>query len=337
MKRFLRNLAAAGGVAMLCSGISSVANAAEELIISTATPPQHMQTVTMTWFAEELEKRSNGELKTKVFDSSQLYNARDVGKAVARGDVGMATVPSPYLSRVEANINVLDLPMLNGLNEQERADMLDGPLGDRLNQMLNEKMGVVVPGNWPILGRVYYWSTKKPLTNFEEFVGMQVRIPGGAAPAARVEGMGGVPVVMPGSDMPLALQQGTVDATMASIESVVQQKLTDVGITYGFWDQGIVGFLIPVVSQKYWDSLTDEQKNLFTEVWNEGVNTQRTAAIELDSEYRAILKDLGVTISDAPIEAAEAIREQMMPQQAAVIEKYKLDQSVVDLAAQSAK
>lgn len=231
------------------------------------------------------------------------------GKAVARGDVGMATVPSPYLSRVEANINVLDLPVLNGQTEEERAAMLDGPLGKKLNELLHAKMGVVVPGNWPLLGRVYYWSTKKPLTNFEEFRGMQVRIPGGAASAARVEGMGGVPVVMPGSDMPLALQQGTVDATMASIESVVTQKLTDVGIKYGFWDQGIVGFLIPVVSQKYWDSITDEQKALFTEVWNEGVETQRKASIDQDGAYRKTLEGLGVTISDATTEAAEAIRE----------------------------
>jgi C4-dicarboxylate-binding protein DctP len=317
--------------------LGSAVFAADELVISTATPPQHMQTTTMSAFAEELERRSGGELKTKVFDSSQLYNARDVGKAVARGDVGMATVPSPYLSRVEANINVLDLPMLKGLTEAERSAMLDGPLGQKLNEMLNAKMGVVVPGNWPILGRVYYWSTKKPLRNFKEFVGMQVRIPGGAGPAAVVEGMGGVPVVMPGSDMPLALQQGTVDATMASIESVVQQKLTDVGIRYGFWDKGIVGFLIPVVSEKYWSSLTEAQQALFTEVWNENVASQRSAALELDSTYRSTLEGLGVIISDAPTEEAQAMREKMMDQQQSVIEKYKLDEGLVALAAEAAK
>ncbi len=313
------------------------AQAADELVISSATPPQHIQTLTMAAFAEALEARSDGALKAKVFDSSQLYNARDVGKAVARGDVGMATVPSPYLSRVEANINVLDLPILKGMTAEERAEMLDGPVGDILNEKLNAKMGVVIPGNWPILGRVYYWSTNKPLTNFEEFVGLQVRIPGGAGPAAVVEGMGGVPVVMPGSDMPLALQQGTVDATMASIESVVQQKLTDVGIRYGFWDQGIVGFLIPIVSQSYWDSLSEDEKALFTEVWNEIVSEQRVNSIAVDSEFRETLTEWGVTISDADTAAAEVMREQMMPQQKQVIEKYKLDPELVELATAAAK
>lgn len=337
MNTILRNTLAAGSCAIALAASSLSAFAADELVISSATPPQHIQTLTMTAFADALKKRSEGALTAKVFDSSQLYNARDVGKAVARGDVGMATVPSPYLSRVEANINVLDLPILKGMTAEDRAAMLDGPLGDKLNAKLSAKMGVVVPGNWPLLGRVYYWSTSKPLRNFEEFVGLQVRIPGGAGPAAVVEGMGGIPVVMPGSDMPLALQQGTVDATMASIESVVQQKLTDVGIRYGFWDQGIVGFLIPIVSQGYWSSLTADEQAMFTEVWNEVVANQREANMAVDGEMRATLESWGVTISDADIAAAEAIRTQMMPQQEAVISKYELDAELVDLATQAAR
>lgn len=337
MKFHLKTLLAACAVSVIVGAGATSVHAADELIISSATPPQHIQTLTMTAFADALEARSNGALKVKVFDSSQLYNARDVGKAVARGDVGMATVPSPYLSRVEANINLLDLPVLKGMTAQQRAKMLDGAVGDKLNAMLGKKMGVVVPGNWPVLGRVYYWSTSKPLRNFEEFVGLQVRIPGGAGPAAVVEGMGGVPVVMPGSDMPLALQQGTVDATMASIESVVQQKLTDVGIRYGFWDKGIVGFLIPVVSQKYWDSLTADEQVLFTKVWNEIVAEQRIANLAVDKEMRETLKALGVTISDADTADAEAMRAKMMPQQEKIIAKYKLDSELVKLATNAAK
>jgi len=337
MKFHLKTLLAACAVSVAVGAGATSVHAADELIISSATPPQHIQTLTMTAFADALEARSNGALKVKVFDSSQLYNARDVGKAVARGDVGMATVPSPYLSRVEANINLLDLPVLKGMTAQQRAKMLDGAVGDKLNAMLGKKMGVVVPGNWPVLGRVYYWSTSKPLRNFEEFVGLQVRIPGGAGPAAVVEGMGGVPVVMPGSDMPLALQQGTVDATMASIESVVQQKLTDVGIRYGFWDKGIVGFLIPVVSQKYWDSLTADEQVLFTKVWNEIVAEQRIANLAVDEEMRETLKALGVTISDADTADAEAMRTKMMPQQEKIIAKYKLDSELVKLATNAAK
>ena len=137
--------------------------------------------------------------------------------------------------------------------------------------------------------------------------------------------------------MPLALQQGTVDGTMASIESVVQQKLTDVGIRYGFWDQGIIGFLIPVVSQKYWSSLTEDERQLFTSVWNDIVDEQRVSNKAVDADMRKTLEGWGVTISDASVEAASAIREQMMPQQKKVIEKYRLDETLVKLATEASK
>lgn len=68
----IRNFAMAGATAALIANLSTAVNAADELIISTATPPQHQQTLTMKWFADALEERSNGELKTKIFDSSQL-------------------------------------------------------------------------------------------------------------------------------------------------------------------------------------------------------------------------------------------------------------------------
>ena len=140
---------------------STTAQAQDKLIISTANPPQHMATRTMQMFADALVDRSGGALEVEIFDSSQLYNARDVGKAVARGDVGFANVPTPYLGRTVGSINVLDLPMLKGMTQMERSEMLDGPLGEQLGSMLEEKMGVEVPGNGP-RWTIMYWSTKKP-------------------------------------------------------------------------------------------------------------------------------------------------------------------------------
>jgi len=323
---------AAGVAAILAALPLTTAQAQDKLIISTANPPQHMATRTMQMFADALVDRSGGALEVEIFDSSQLYNARDVGKAVARGDVGFANVPTPYLGRTVGSINVLDLPMLKGMTQMERSEMLDGPLGAQLGSMLEEKMGVEVPGNWPLMGPIMYWSTKKPLTSFEEFNGMNMRIPGGAAPAALVEAMGSIAVKMPGSDMPMALQQGTVDATMASIESVVVQNLRDVGISYGFWDRGIVGYMIPLVSADYWGSLNADQQALFTEVWNETVDWQRQEAMALEGEYRATLEAQGIVITDASVEDAAEMGRQMMSIQAPLVEKTGITPEVLALA-----
>ena len=86
-----------------------------------------------------------------------------------------------------------------------------------------------------------------------------------------------------------------------------------------------------------WGSLTAEEQALFTEVWNEIVAEQRVANIAVDSDMRSTLESWGVTISDADPAAAAGMREQMMPQQQVVIEKYKLDAELVKIATEAAK
>ena len=45
----------------------------EELTVATFVPPQHhTNTVMFKWFGEELEKRSGGSLKMKLFPAGQL-------------------------------------------------------------------------------------------------------------------------------------------------------------------------------------------------------------------------------------------------------------------------
>lgn len=319
------------------SAIAFSALAADKLTITLSTGPTHLQTTTVTHFAEELSKRSNGELTYKIFDSGQLYNSRDAGKAVARGDAGMSVLTTPSLSRIEANLNVFDLPMLNGLSMAQRNAMVDGPLGKKLNALLGERMGVVVPGNWFVLGRVLYWSTSKPLAKLTDFNGLQVRIPGGAANVARLKALGATAVVMPFGDTPLALQQGVVDATMGSKETMLRQQLVDTGIKSAYWDEGIVGYLMPIVNKNYWSSLTEKQQALFTEVWDEAVAKERAGVEKGETASQAALEKKGVSFSAATAEEVAKSREILMPIQAGLVKKLGISSEVMDLAKSAIK
>ncbi len=318
--------------AALGAGLATTAAAQEKLVISLDTGATHLQTRLVNQFVDMLEERSDGKLTGEVFDSAQLYNSRDAGKAVARGDVAMSILTTPALSRIEANLNVFDLPMLNGLSIDQRNAMVDGALGVKLSEMVSERLGVVVPGNWLLLGRVLYWSTEKPLGSLDDFKGLQVRIPGGAANVARLEALGATAVVMPFADTPLALQQGVVDATMGSKETMVAQKLVDTGISHAFWDQGIVGYRMPIVSTQYWDSLGDSQKALFTGTWNEIVAIERKDALEGEVSDQKTLESQGVTFVDASDAEAAKAREILMPIQAGLIEKLGISEEIVSLA-----
>lgn len=335
--RLFKTLGACALAAGIALGAPSPSAAADKLVITLDTAPGHLRTRIVKDFIARLEQRSGGTLSFELFDSSQLYSSRDAAKAVARGDAGMTILVTPHLSRVVPDFNVFDLPMLNGLTDPQRAKMLDDGLGEFLAAQVEQKMGVVVPGRFWSMGKVLIFSTKKPMNAFADLKGMKVRIPGGAAVVMRLEAIGAAAVAMPASDLPLALQQGVVDATMVGAESVMTMKLTDAGVRHGFWDQGIIGYLAALVSRKYWASLNDKEKALFAEAWNEATAEQRQAILDEEVRHWKQLADLGVTmVSASDADVAQANRA-MLAVQDKMIEKLGISAEAVRLATEAAR
>ncbi|MFV0514759.1 MAG: hypothetical protein ACK5MY_14215 [Jhaorihella sp.] len=152
----------------VAAGLVAGAGLAEpKLTITLDTPPGHMRNVYVGQFAEALKERSGGALTAEIFDSGQLYSSRDAGRAVARGDAGMAIVSTAPLSRIEPNLVLLELPVFAGLTADEMNGVVDGPLGQRLTAMLGEKMGVVALDGWYILGEINTYSTDIELNSLE--------------------------------------------------------------------------------------------------------------------------------------------------------------------------
>ena len=328
----LNKLAATGLAVGIAFGSAFPAFAADKLVITLDTPPGHIRTRMINEFTSRLEERSGGSMTFEVFDSNQLFSSVDAMKAVPRGDAGMTILVTPILSRVVADYNVFDLPVLNGMTEDERAAMLDGGLGEALGKELEDKLGVVVPGKFWSMGKVWLWSTDKPMNAFADLRDMQIRIPGGAALVMRLDAIGASAVSMPGSDVPLALQQGTVDATMGGPDYVYNNKFWDTGVKHGFWDGGIIGFLAPLVNQGYWDSLSDDEKTLFRETWDEITSEQRSLVQDEEAEFLAKLAEHGIeTVAASEDDVAQA-NEAMLAIQDAMIEKLEISPAVVDIA-----
>lgn len=332
-----KKLTTTGLAAVLALGTAMPVFAADKLVITLDTPPGHIRTRMIKKFTETLGEKSGGALTFEVFDSNQLYSSRDAMKAVARGDAGMTILVTPYLSRVVSDYNVFDLPILNGMTADERAAMLDGGLGDMLTKQAEDKLGIVIPGQFWSMGRVWLWSTDKKMDEFADLKNMQVRIPGGAALVMRLDAVGASAVSMPGSDVPLALQQGTVDATMGGPDYMYNNKFWDAGVKHGFWDGGVVGFLAPLVYQGYWDGLTAEEQQMFRDTWNEITLEQRQKVAEEETAFLSKLAEQGIKIVEATDADVAQANESMLAVQDAMIEKLEISPEVVEAATKFVK
>jgi len=319
---------------MLCAALIAPAPAfaGPNLTITLDTPASHVRNLYVARFAEALTQRSGGELTVEIFDSGQLYSSRDSARAVARGDVGMAIESTAPLSRVEQNLVVFEFPMFSGQTPEVMHTVVDGPLGQRLAEMLGERMGVVALTGWYMLGEINTYSTVAPLTSLDSLRGLQVRHPGGVGAVAYLEATGANPVSMPFTDVPLALQQGTVDAVVSSNVSIVSASLQDSGLRHAYLNRMLVAYYMPIVSRAYWDQLSPEQQQLFRDTWAEFVGPQRAAAQEQQAAARITLEAAGMTFVDQPAEEAAMQRERLQPAQERLIAELGILPEILDLA-----
>ncbi len=323
--------------ALLCAALIAPfpALAGPNLTITLDTPPSHVRNVYVARFAEALTERSGGELTVEIFDSGQLYSSRDSGRAVARGDVGMAIESTAPLSRVEQNLVVLEFPLFSGQPAEVMYRVVDGPLGQRLGEMVSERMGVVALPGWFVLGEINTYSTVTPLTSLASLDGLQVRHPGGVGAVAYLAETGANPVSMPFTDVPLALQQGAVDAIVSSNASIVSASLQESGLRHAYLNRMLIGFYMPIVSQSYWSQLTADQQQLFRDTWAEFVDEQRAAAEQQQAEARATLEAAGMSFVDQPAEEAAALRARLQPAQERLIAELGIADEILALARES--
>jgi TRAP-type C4-dicarboxylate transport system substrate-binding protein len=174
-------------------------------------PPRGPRAAALKWWAEALEKRSNGQLKIKFFWSQSLVKGKATMKAVGSGLAEMGTILGLYTPA--------ELPIWNYANTPFAIE--DPWVGMRVWHDLRQNVAALraetQKNKIMILfnntaGPVHLLSTKSPITSIEDMKGKKIRATGGWTHLFKA--MGAVPVKIGFGELYAALDRGTVDATI---------------------------------------------------------------------------------------------------------------------------
>ena len=158
--------------------------------------------------AARIEAASDGRLKIKVYGGGELVPPLEVFDAVRRGVVEMGHDASYYQKgKVDAAQFFTAIPF--GMNYQELNGWLFYGGGLELWRELYAPFNLVpIPcGNTGV--QMGGWFNKE-INSIDDLKGLKMRIPGLGGEVIRRAG--GVPVVLPGSEIFTSLQTGTIDA-----------------------------------------------------------------------------------------------------------------------------
>ena len=295
------------------------------------TAPSHPRNVAFRDFLDKLEKASNGQIETKLFESGSLFPDLQVVKALVQGQVEMVCPGTWTITGFAPDADFSQLPAFYGQPVEVVHKATDGAAGKFVNRKVADKLGVQVLGGWFDLGFNNWYSTKKPLGALADLKDMKLRSPGGVLNSWRIRFFGGIPNVTAWPDVPLAMSQGTFDGLISTNESVNSAKLVDSGLHHSLQDRQGMGLYVPMVNKDFWAKLDPKLQETILKLWSDNLPTYRENTAKSQQNGRAALEKAGVAFVDVPQAELDKVREKMLPEQDKVASDSHMSSELIKL------
>lgn len=296
MKTLLGGLAAA---LMLAVSSGPALAADTTLRISLQLPLKSHLGQNLVMFKEEVESKSNGDIKVEIYDSAQLYKDKEVPQAVGSGSIEMGVAS---LTRYVGDIPAVDIfyqPFLFDTEAKVRKAVAPGsPIRGPIDEAIKDTGSTVLW--WQAYGGAIFLSKGGPIKTPEDLKGKKVRVFGKTL-GDFVNAAGGAPTIISGSEQYLAYQRGTVDVGMTGVSGVKSRKLWEVMDTITVTNSADIEFIV-VVNNDFWAGLSAEHKAIIEAAAKNAENHVRDAMAAIEAGAYAAAKENGMTVYEPTAE-----------------------------------
>ncbi len=255
---------------------------------------------TTNWFADELEKRTNGEIKMEIHWGGALLKAKAAAKGIGDGAADMGFIIGIYNPALHPAFLLADLPTqysdpwasTRALYELNTTNQVLTDEWDKLN--LHFVANITT-------GPIQMVCKDKAIASIGDMAGLRVR---GISVYGKVaKDLGAIPVKMTAYDTYQGLDTGLIDCTMFYSYAIPAFKLTEVATDVTMLDWGALMALGIAMNKNAWDSLTPEQQTVVNDLGSEMVDVYAEKITAANAEAIADMKAEGkINFSDFPEE-----------------------------------
>ncbi len=251
--------------------------------------PFHTESV---WAAQEIEKRTDGRYHIDVYPSSQLGKEADINQGLTLGSVDIIISGSSFAAKSYPRIGVTYYPYTFRSPEHLLA-YTKSDIFKELTKGYEEKTGHHIVA-------VSYYGTRqttsnKPIASCADMQGLKMRVPDVPAYLAMPRACGANTAPIAFAEVYLALQNGTVEAQENPLTTIEAKKFYEVQKNIVLTGH-IVDHLNTIISKGLWAKLSDEDRQIFTEVAQEAA-ARTTKKIEArEAELVQFFKDKGLNV-----------------------------------------
>lgn len=298
---------------------------ARDLRAWSAHPPEYPLSRGLDEFARLVRERTDGEYTLTSYHSATLGDVSFALEQISFDALDAGVFSIGDLATVEPTLNVLTLPYVFSSREI-MLEKMNGVLLDDLTDLLADQN--IVPLAWYDSGARSFYSASNPLETPADFDGLKIRTPNAESFVQMVDLLGGNPSPLPFSEVYTALQTGVVDGAENSPPSFVSTRHFEVAKYYTLDEHMMLPEAL-AVSRSLWDSLSDDDKDVFLESAQESARLERGLWQKAEIEALETLRDNGVTIIE--LSDKSAFQKKMIPLYEAFV-KTDEEEALLDAA-----
>lgn len=246
-------------------------------------------------FAENVKKRTNGEIEITIYPNNVLGGPPQILEQVLQGVIDMSLSGQDQIAKHVKLFDTVAIPFsIDGYEHMDR--VLDGPFKAWAAPEV-EKVGAVMLSSWE-WGFRQITNSKRPILTPDDVKGLKIRTPPAMAYQAAIEALGGNVQTIDFSELVMAMRQGVVDGQENPIPTIYDLKLYE-SQKYITIVNYLYSSMVHLVNNKVWAKFTPEQKQIVQEESDSARLLMRKLIRDAEVVQIADMKKKGIRI-DAP-------------------------------------
>ena len=264
-------------------------------------------------FQELIKDKLGDDFEVNIYLNSQLGSEAEVLELLNIGQTQMALTGGAFMGQYAAEYNAVSVPFVLPNWESVEHYIMDTESGKKMQELARERGNLVYLG--PQKRAFRHMTSNKAIHTPDDLEGLPMRMPKIPVWIDVWEQLGIQAVVIPSSDIYLAMRTGQVQAHENSLASPYTRQMWEVQ-KYIITTSHLSFPWHWVASAQWWDGLTDEQRTAISEAVAEARQYGTQVETEKDAFYRDALIEKGmefIDVDQAPFreKAAPAIERAM--------------------------
>jgi TRAP-type transport system periplasmic protein len=216
--------------------------------------------VQMERWAKEVEKRTRGKVKVQTFPGGTLVPAKNIYDGVLTGMADIGNFAMSYQPGRFPVSEAVDLPL--GFTSARAASLALYDLVEKYNPKEFDKVKVITLFTCPPADIM----SSKPVRSLKDLKGLELRVSGTGSDV--IKRLGGIPVAMPQSETPEAIQKGVVKGIVSSMEVLKDFNFAAYCPFATDTNLFVVSFAV-VMNKDKWNSLPADVKKVIDDMRRE--------------------------------------------------------------------